>query len=172
MTEYFVQQDLEQAKKLKTKTLINYLLVLGLYVVISAGLLMWYLALPYKSPTIALVKWIHYPLTIVMVLFSAIYLGIKYKRVKRYYLLAFNLINARKETSEGSFLEYSEWLQDKDGVDCKALIFLEWNKYKKDYFERKVLVLYDRPFPEIPEKAKVRYVTQGNVLFSYEILEQ
>ena len=172
MTEYFVQKDLDEAKKLKTKTLVQYLIVLALYVIISAGLLIWYLSLPYKSSTIALVKWIHYPITIVMVIFSAIFLGVKYKRVKKYYVMAYNLINARKETSEGNFLEYSEWMQEKDGVDCKALIFLEWNKYKKDYFERKVLVLYDRPFPEIPEKALVRYVTQGNVLFIYEILEQ
>ena len=59
---------------------------------------------------------------------------------------------------------------NKDGVDMKSLIFIEWNKYKNDYFERKVLVFYEKPFPEFAEKATVRYVTQGNVLISYEIL--
>ena len=170
MTEYFVQEDLIEAKKLKNKTLGIYFIFLGVYLAISAVLLVWYLRLPYKSPTIAGVKWIHYPLTILMVIFSAIYLGVKYKRVRKYYVMAFNLINARKETSVGTFLRYSESMQEKDGVDCKALIFLEWNKYKNDYFERKVLVFYDRPFPEIPEKAQAKYVTQGNVLYSYEIL--
>ena len=75
-----------------------------------------------------------------------------------------------KETSTGNFLEYDEEIQDKDGVDFKSLVFIEWNKYKKDFFERKVLVFYEKPFPEIPEKANVRYITQGNVLISYEIL--
>ena len=45
------------------------------------------------------------------------------------------------------------------------------NKYKNDFFERKVLVFYEKDFPEIPEGANVRYVTQGNVLISYEILD-
>ena len=75
-----------------------------------------------------------------------------------------------RETSTGSFFEFDEKIQDKDGVDFKSLIFLEWNKYKKEFFERKVLVFYEKPFPEIPLEANVTYVTQGNVLVSYEIL--
>ena len=75
-----------------------------------------------------------------------------------------------KETSTGSFFEYDETLQDKDGVDFKSLIFIEWNKFKNDFFERKVLVFNEKPFPEFTEKQNVKYVTQGNVLISYEIL--
>ena len=77
-----------------------------------------------------------------------------------------------RETSTGSFLEYDEGLQVKDGVDFKALVFLEWNKYKKDFFERKVLVFYQEEFPEFKEGQNARYVTQGNVLIEYKILEQ
>ena len=75
-----------------------------------------------------------------------------------------------KEKYTGNFLEYDETVQVKDGVDFKSLVFIEWNKYKNDFFERKVLVFNEKPFPEIPEKANVNYVTQGNVLIEYEIL--
>ena len=170
MIDYFVEQDLIDAKKYKRKLLWIFFIVLGVYLAISTVLMIWYWRLPYQSSTISTVKWIHYPITIAMVIFAMIFMGIKFKRARKYYLLAFNLINAKKEVSTGSFLEYDEFLQVKDGVDCKALIFIEWNKYKNDYFERKVLVLYDKPFPEIQEKANVKYVTQGNVLVSYEIL--
>lgn len=54
----------------------------------------------------------------------------------------------------------------------KSLVFLEWNKYKKGYYERKVLVFYEKEFPEIPEGSGVRFITQGNVLVSYEILDE
>jgi hypothetical protein len=81
-----------------------------------------------------------------------------------------NLCTGIRETSTGSFFEYSESVQDKDGVDCKALIFLEWNKYKKDFFERKVLIPYEKEFPEFTENMNVKYVTQSNLLISYEIL--
>ena len=76
-----------------------------------------------------------------------------------------------RETSTGSFIEVDESLQEKDGVDFKALIFLEWNKFKNDFFERKVLIFDELEVPEFKENQNVRYVTQGNVLVSYEILD-
>ena len=136
---------------------------------------MFYWTLPYSGykntgHTITLIKIGHYSITAVFVVFSFIYLGIIYKRVRRYYKMCVHMSTGLKETSTGSFLKYDETIQDKDGVDFKSLVFIEWNKYKNDFFERKVLVFYEKPFPEIPEQANVTYVTQSNVLISYEIL--
>ena len=75
-----------------------------------------------------------------------------------------------KETYTGRFIRYDETICQKDGVDVKSLIFVEWNKYKNDFFERKVYVFNEFPFPEIEVDKNVTYVTQGNVLISYEIL--
>lgn len=171
MIEYFKQEYLLEITKQKKKEMTIYLIILGLYFLISAGLFYWYMTLPYKSSQILTIKLIHYPLTIIMFVFSIIWLAIKYKRTYKTYVTAYNLLHVKNQTSEGSFLEYDERVEDKDGVDYKALVFLEWNKFKNDYFERKVLVFEQLPLPEIPENAKVRYVTQGNVLIRYEILD-
>ena len=170
MVEYFKEEQFLEAKKQRKKVLIWYFIIMGVYLVASVILFVWYLTLPYKSPTINTVKWIHYPLSAVAVIFSFIYLGIPYKRVNRYYKLNVNLMTGIRETSTGSFFEYNETLQDKDGVDFKSLIFLEWNKYKNDFYERHVLVLKDMEFPQFEENQNISYVTQGNVLISYEIL--
>ncbi len=170
MIDYFVESDFLKVNKQRKIVLAVYFTVLAVYLFISVGMFLWYRSLPYASSRIIVVKAIHYSITAVMVIFSMLFLGIKYKRVNKFYRMSYNLLNAQKETSTGNFLEYDEALQNKDGVDCKALIFVEWNKYKNDFFERKVLVFYEREFPEIPENANVRYVTQGNVLVSYEIL--
>lgn len=170
MVDYFLESEHLKAKSQKTKVLVAYFIILGIYLFVSIGLFLWYLTLPYMSPTITTVKLIHYPLTAVMIIFSFVYLGIPYKRVNRYFKLTYNLLTGLKETSTGSFFEYDETLQDKDGVDFKSLIFIEWNKFKNDFFERKVLVFNEKPFPEFTEKQNVKYVTQGNVLISYEIL--
>lgn len=170
MTEYFLEQYYLDAKKQRKNTLLVYFIILGVYAVASIALYWWYRTLPYLDKNITTVKVIHYTLTALMVFFSFIYLGIPYKRVNRYYKLTYNLKTGIRETSTGSFFEYDETLQDKDGVDFKALIFIEWNKYKNDFFERKVLVFDEMPFPEFSENQNVRYVTQGNVLISYEIL--
>ena len=170
MIEYFTVDELEKAKKQKKKTLGVYLSVLAVYVLFSVFNFIRYFNMSYKSPYIAGVKWLQYSVTVIFVIFSFIYLGIVFKRVRRYYKQCYNMQTGLKETSTGNFLEYDEEIQDKDGVDFKSLVFIEWNKYKKDFYERKVLVFYEKPFPEIPEKANVSYVTQGNTLISYEIL--
>ncbi len=171
MIQFFLPSQLEDAKKQKRKTLIIYFIVLGVYLFISLGLFLWFRTLPYMSKTITTVKLIHYPITVVFVVFSFIYLGIKYKRINRYSKVVKNMIIGLTETSTGSFFEYDESIRTKDGVEFKSLVFIEWNKYKDDFYERHVLVLKEMDFPQFEENQNIRYVTQGNVLISYEILD-
>lgn len=170
MTQFFFNSQYDQAKKQKNRTLLIYLIILGVYLFISLGLWLWFRTLPYMSKDITKIKFIHYPITAVFVIFSFIYLGIKYKRINKYFKMTRNLVTGLKETSTGSFFEYDEKLRTKDGVDFKSLVFIEWNKYKDDFYERHVLVLRDMQFPQFEENQNVKYVTQGNVLISYEIL--
>ena len=84
--------------------------------------------------------------------------------------MTINMIHGLKETFVASFLEYDESLREKDGVDCKSLIFIEWNKYKKEFYERRVLVPFEKEFPKFEPNQNIKFITQGNVLVSYEIL--
>ncbi len=171
MTVYYKESDFLKVKKQRRLVLMTFFIMLGVYLIISAGILTWYLILPYKSPTIVWVKAAQHSFSLIALVTLLMFMGIKFKRVNRAYRTGYNLIYALKDTSTGNFLEYDETLQDKDGVDFKSLVFIEWNKYKKDFFERKVLVFNEWDFPEIPLNSNVRYVTQGNVLYSYEILD-
>ncbi len=170
MTEYFKEKEYIEAKSQRKRVLIGFLIVSAIYLVSSVAILVWYLTLPYMSPTITTVKIIQYSITGVFVIFAFIYLGIPYKRVNRYCEVMKNLATGLRETSTGSFLEYNESVQTKDGVDFKSIVFVEWNKYKKDFYYRKVLVYVEKPYPKFEKDVNVRYVTQGNVLISYEIL--
>ena len=172
MIQYYKHEYYLDAKNQRKKVLLIYFLCfLAVYLIESGIMLGWYLTLPFKSPKITTLKLIHYPITGVFVIASFIYLSIPYKRVNKFYKLCLQLETGIRETFQGTFLEYDESLADKNNVDCKSLVFVEWNKYKNKPFERKVLVFYEYPFPEIPEGALVEYVTQGNVLIEYEILE-
>lgn len=170
MTQFFFSSQFKEAKKQKNRTLGIYFIVLGVYLFISLGLWLWFRTLPYMSKDIDMIKTIHYPITFIFVIFSFIYLGIKYKRINNYYKVTKNLITGLKETSVGSFFEYDETIKTKDGVEFKSLVFIELNKYKNDFYERHVLVLKEMEFPKLEENQNVKYVTQGNVLISYEIL--
>ena len=170
MTAYFKKEYLEQAKKQRKKNLIVFFSLLGAYLLVSVGLFIWYTTLPYKSPTISVVKSIHYVVTGVSVIVGALILGITFKRVNRFYKLTYNMYYGIKEKFTGSFIEYDETIIEKDGVEFKSLVFLEWNKYKNDFFERKVYVFSEKPLPQIEVGKNVKYITQSNVLLGYEIL--
>ena len=167
MNDYFREDILLSSKKQRKNSLLIYFAVLGVFVAVAVSLFIWYLTLPYASPKITTVKLILYPMTVLFVVFSFIYLGIKDKRIKKYYNLCKKLSVGIRETSVAEFIGYDETITAKDGVDVKALIFSEWNKYKNEYYERKVRVFYDRDFPELIEGDTYEFVTVGNFLISY-----
>ncbi|MBQ0099532.1 MAG: hypothetical protein KBS91_03190 [Firmicutes bacterium] len=167
---YFTDKDVEVVKKQRKTAIIILSIIIFLFVLTTVGFILWYRTLPYQSPVIKKVKWIHYPITGLFVVFLFLYIGIYFRRINKRYNYQQGMLTGIRETSVGTFIEYSEELQDKEGVDFKALIFLEWNKYKKDFFERKVLVFFDRDFPIIEKDSKVEYTTQSNVLIEYKIL--
>ncbi len=170
MIDYYSEAEFLAAKKRKNILLSIFFVVLAIYLAVSVTFVVIYTTMPYASPRILPWKIIHHVITAVVVMGLFFYMSVPFKRANRYYKMYYYMKTGVKETNVASFFEYDETLQEKDGVDMKALVFLEWNKYKKDVYERKVLVLYDKPFPEFNEKDTVRFVTQGNVLISYEIL--
>lgn len=168
--KYFTQEDIEVVSKQRKKAIIGLYSILAIFLIVSIGYILWYMTLPYKSPTIKIIKLLHYATHFFFVILFFIYAGIYFKRINKRYKMQRNMEIGIKETSIGTFLEYCEEIQENDGVDFKSLVFIEWNKYKKNFFERKVLVFADRPFPEIELDAKVQFITQNNVLLEYEYL--
>ena len=172
MIEYYTTSEYYESKRERNKTLLIYGIFLAIYLAISGGFVAWYLVQPYLSDTIWIIKLLHYSVTVIFAIFSTIYFGIKYRLVNRYYKRCYEMSIGRKETYEGNFIDYSPNKENKDGVEIKSLIFLEWNKYKQECFERKVYVPYHKSFPEIKENDMVTYITQGNFLVAYEIQEK
>lgn len=171
MQDYFKREYYEEAKAQRKKMFIVLFIIIGIYLLISAGLFIWYTTLPYKSPTISTVKAIEYIISGIFVFIIVVFMGIKFKRVNKFYVKCTEILTGLTEQGFGSFIEYDNSLHTKDGVDFKSLIFLEYNKNKQNFFERAVLVFYEKPLPEFSEGQNVKYITQGNVLKSYEIVE-
>ena len=170
MTRYFTPDILENAKKQRKRVLRVYWIFLGVYLLASAGVMIYYLTHHfYMSPIGKTVRWIEFPLTAVFIIFSFIYLGIPYKRVNKYYKLCMLIQEGLNESCVATYLRTDETITSKDGVDFKSLVFSVWNKYRNVFFERKVLVFYELEFPRLEEGTVYKFVTQGNVLLEYEI---
>ena len=170
MIDYFIDKDYFVARRQRKKVLGAYFVVFAVYALICLAIFLWYRTMPYKSPNINTAKIMICVITGIFVIFSFIYLGIPYRRVNKYHRYAYNIMTGIKETSTGTFVRYDEEIHVKDGVDFKLIIFSEWNKYKRDFYERQVFVFTEMEFPKFEENQNVKYVTVGNVLLSYEIL--
>ncbi|MBR5192346.1 MAG: hypothetical protein IKW33_02945 [Clostridia bacterium] len=168
---YFSQEELQKVQKQRRKHIIIYVSSAVAFLIFTIGMFLWYTTLPYKSPTITVVKIIEYVVVALFVIYSFIYLGLVFRRVNRYYKTLVDLKNNKKENYSGSFIGYDETLHEYNGVDFKTLNFLEWNKYRKEYFERDVYVFYERDFPKLKENQIYNYKTQSNILYEIEISE-
>ncbi len=168
---YASKNDYYQAKAQRKKTLTIFFIMIGVYILASAIILTIYLLQPYNSPKLQTLEIIEYVLTAVAVFVFLMFFHIPYKRVNKYFLFCKILVVGLKERSEVNFLEFDDKLREKEGVDCKSLVCLEWNKYKDEYFERRILVFYEKEFPPIPAGARLSVVTTSNFLVEYEIIE-
>lgn len=171
MINYIDKNLKQEIEKQKKKCLKIYFFVLAVYVISCVGLIIWYSFLPYGSNMFALIKGLEITLSAIFVAFSFLYLAIKYKRVKCFYKMLNDVDNGLLESTTAQFIRVDERLEVHQGVDMKSLVFLEYNKYKKGLFERKVLVYYELPFPKLEENEFYEFNTQGNVLVSYQKAE-
>lgn len=169
MTVIFEDNDLLAAYKQKRKIFWFYMCILAIFLAICITCLVIFMGLPYKDSMQAIPKWIIWICSVLFVVFSFPYLGIKYHRVRKYYKLISYLSVGLKQVNESRFLRYEE-AELKDGVDLYVLIFSEWNAKKAEYMDRKIFCDKEKPLPEFKGGDVVRYLTQGNLMVAYEII--
>ena len=169
MTVIFNDSDLLSAYSQKRKIFWFYMLVLAVFAALCITCLVVFMNMPYKAPAQAIPKWIVYVASVLFVIFSFPYLGIKYLRIRKYYKLIAYLSVGLKQVNESKFLRYEDY-ETKDGVDLYILIFSEWNAKKSEYMDRKIMFDKENPLPEFQGGDIVRYLSQGNLMVAYEVI--
>ena len=169
MTVIFNDSDLLSAYSQKRKIFWFYMLVLAVFAALCITCLVVFMNMPYKAPAQAIPKWIVYVASVLFVIFSFPYLGIKYLRIRKYYKLIAYLSVGLKQVNESKFLRYEDY-ETKDGVDLYILIFSEWNAKKSEYMDRKIMFDTEKPLPEFQGGDIVRYLSQGNLMVAYEVI--
>lgn len=168
MTNVYEQQDFTNAVKQRKKVLGIYFAIIGVLLCACVAVLVIYTMQPYATPLKTPLILINSAISFAGVFFSFVYLGIKNKRTKAYYKLTKALQTGLKETTECIY--YGVGGTDiKDGCEFNVLVFLSWFDKKKKYYKRNVLSDVEKPLPKFDKGDTVKFVTQGNVLLSYEI---
>lgn len=169
MTVVFNDDDLINAFKQKQRIWFTYVGVLVFFALVCVACILYYISLPYEDPMQPLPIWIACAASCVFVIFSYLFLGIKYHRARKYYRIVSYLSVGLKQVNNSRFLRYEE-PELKDGVDFYVLIMSEWSKKKSEYMDRKIYCDKEKPRPEFKSGDIVCYLTQGNVVVEYEIV--
>ena len=170
MEKIYNESDFSSIKKQKKKYLAVYFVVLGIYVIASVGVWIAYFLQPYKSPDIWWIKLICFVLAGIFVIFSFIYLGIPFKRVRNYCKLLKGIEVGTSNGMVGEFDRYGSELEVRDGLEFSTLYFLEYNTKKQEFFERKVWMDTEKKPPEFEKGEHIKVYTHGNVLVGFDRL--
>lgn len=170
METIYSEKDFASIKKQKRKYKAIYFVILGIYIAASVGIWVLYFLQPYKSPDIWWIKTIEFVLAGIFVVFSFLYLGIPFKRVRNYCKVLTGVEIGSSNGTVGEFDRYGDDLEIRDGLEFTTLYFLEYNTKKQDFFERKVLMDKEKERPSFEKGEHIKFYTHGNLLVGFDRL--
>ena len=169
MNVIFSDADLVASYRQQRNILRAYIGVCCAFALLCLGFYLYFLSLPYNDPMQLLPKVVVCAATCAFIIFSYIFMGIKYHRARKYYKLISYFSVGMKQVNVSYFSRY-EQPETKDGVEYNVLIFSEWSKKKSEYMDRKVHCVTEKPLPQFRTGDKVCYLTQNNVMLEYETI--
>jgi hypothetical protein len=99
-------------------------------------------------------------------------MGIKYSRVNRYFKLLTSFSEGIKQEKKNYFYAFRKHNLQKDNVDVTFCLFETWNKKKCEWMEREAYFDPEMPLPPFESGDYVHYITQGNFVIQYDILQK
>ena len=169
MNIVYEDEDLISAYKQQRAIFRVFLAVTAVFVAICAVGVIYFCSLPFEDPKQIIPKIAVCAVSCIYIIFTYIFMGIKYRRAHKYYKLIAYVSVGMKQINHSFFLRY-EKPEQKDGVDFYVLTMSEWNKKKSEYMDRKIYCDFEKPKPAFSTGDQICYLTQGNVIVEYEII--
>ncbi len=171
MIKYFDENELVAVRKQYKNTIITIVLMCLAFLAISLLLVLTYAGLPFKDERGTTLQVLTMVASAIYLFFIYITIGIKLKRVKKYFAMLKDLSTIQPTETIGIVKGFSEALDTKDGVDTKCIIISVYVERRQDWFDRYVFVPYERELPPLKIDSKVKFYTVNNNLFGYEELD-
>ncbi len=171
MVKLYSDEDLWAAHRQRSRILGVFLGVLTVYLAIFVGFLVYYISLPYADPNAKWVQWVLSIVSVLFIFFSFPFMGIKFKRSNAYYKMLRFISVGLKESSIAPFAGLEDWTT-KDGVDVNVACFTVRGAKRGEDMIRHIYVDGEKDYPPFYEGDVVKFVSQGNLLLSYEIIEK
>ena len=172
MISVYTDADYFSAYKQKQRVWAGFLGMTACYLAICIAMLVYHISLPYASKLDAIPKAVTYVVTGVYFIFIIPYMSIKFARIRRYVKMLHYVGEGMKLEESNYFYTFRTKNLQKDHIDVISCVFETWSKKRQEWLEREVYFDMEKPSPEIESGDYVRYISQGNFLIQYEILEK
>ena len=106
MDNFFTQQEFDSVKKQRLSAIIMIVLVLTVYFALFITTIISYLRLPYQDAKGNLYKAMLYVVTVVVIVYLYIFIGIRYKRVNKYYKMLLRTL--RTKAGEENLYDFTQ----------------------------------------------------------------
>lgn len=172
MTRIYSDADYLSAHKQKQRLFWTFMGVTGIYLFYCVAWWIYFMGLPYEDPMPLGPQIAIYVATVFYAVFAWVFLSIKYARVRAYNKMLYFASLGLKVEETHYFYTFRDGSLPKDGVDTLGCVFESWNQKKKEWFERETYVDREKPLPPFDEGDLIHYITQGNFIVAYEILQK
>lgn len=170
MTELYDGTELPRESKRKKIWITVWWIVTSVVLAVNIGLFVYFCLQPYQWSGRTGLFWIQIANVSVYGCLSLAFFALKYKRQRAYCKMLKNMQTGMKEIYTGEYIGVSLNTEVKEGVDFYVLLVMEFNENRQVYYERKVLIDTEKEIPEFHEGEILHFVTQANMLMSYEVL--
>ena len=172
METVYTDADYMAATKQKNKIFYVFMGVTFFYIAFCVAWVIYFTSLPYADAKQALPKACVFVSTVLYVVFAFPYMGIKYRRSRRYCKMLYYVSEGIKAEECNYFYKFQQKSLQKDNIDVVGCVFATWSKKKQEWMEREAYFDPEKPLPDFGSGDLVRYVTQSNFIIQYEVLQR
>ena len=167
MTNFYTQNYIEKVTKQKKKSLVAYFIVAAILALIIIASIVVNSLLPYNYGHRPYLLTIVCTATVMLVIYSFLYLQICYGRVAAYLNFLNSLFQRKKITSTATIIRVNGQVNS-GNIDYYTIDILEWSNAEENYIERSLFV--DAEFKDLDFKKDeiVTIETASNYLIAYE----
>ena len=171
MISFFDENEYIAVQKERKTELIKIIVLAVIYALTILALMLIYAGLPYESEKGISIKIITYLITAVYLFLLYVTVGIKFKRIRKYYTMLTNLKTLTPVVTQGSFVKTIEDIETRDFVDLKTIVISVYVERRQSFFDRHIYIPYEREFPTFNVGQNVKFYTVENILVGYELLD-
>ena len=171
MTYLYRDSDLYDAVMQRRKYLAVFLSVTAAVAASFLTLAILYSQLPYRDPNGPWMIALTCIIVALYIIFSFPFMGICFKRSNSYCKMLRYISVGLKENFCAPFAGIEDWTV-RDGVDVNVADFEVKNIKREETMLRQIYVDGEKDFPPFEEGDTVHFVSQGNLLLAYEILDR